>query len=608
MRLLLSGGVEAFFVSIVIAAVAFVISQPLYSGMEAVLSRLVETVTGRRYPLRQLPKELSNEYLDSEASSYASSISSEEDGLEPRLSTDNRKSFEDAPLLVESSEVRRYPRWVRAILFLAPFTTVVILLIVRPRNFPYAHMSGSLPFTLGEIWTPYSEDLCQAGSSREFALFPLPELVSSEFWENPEGKYPGWMPTANMSDVMDSERHRPARPDWLPEEKMHGFGRWYHHKSHHGHFELEEEHSIEVRRGRKGNGFYKGVNYDPVKDPLRITNLDQDLLGPITEALKDRKVPIKHVVIISLESTRKDVFPLKEGSHMHDMITKSHGSDEDSISRVNQELSSLTVNAELLTGEDSGFQTTFIDYAANKSATWRNLAKDRGGINVMGAFTGSTCTFKSMIGSHCGVQPLPVDFTVEAHGHIYQACLPDIFKLFNHNKTPRQLESRGSKSEEMSTVNSMPWKSAFVQSITDQYDHQDELNNHMGFSEVIVKSTLLDPTSKHYPPTEKESNYFGFPETQVKPYLRDLFTEAKEKNERLFLSHFTSSTHHPWNVPEGNGEEFEFLKKGRWRSEHQLNRYLNTVKYEDRWVGEFMDMLEGLGVAEETLVVMVGDQ
>jgi hypothetical protein len=52
----------------------------------------------------------------------------------------------------------------------------------------------------------------------------------------------------------------------------------------------------------------------------------------------------------------------------------------------------------------------------------------------------------------------------------------------------------------------------------------------MGFSEVIVKDTLLDPLSKHYPTTETESNYFGFPETELKPYLQDLFRGAEKKN------------------------------------------------------------------------------
>ena len=283
---------------------------------------------------------------------------------------------------------------------------------------------------------------------------------------------------------------------------------------------------------------------------------------------------------------------------------KSHTSNG-SIDAVNRELSKLTINTEQLTGEVSGFGPADVGGFVPKAGTWRELSKERGGINIVGAFTGSTMTFKSMVGSHCGAQPLPVDFTVEARGHIYQPCIPDILKLFNHNKKSQRKESRGTTGKDF---NSKPWKSVFVQSITDQYDYQDELNERMGFSEVVVKSTIDNPASKYFPPTEEESNYFGYPETQVKDYMRDLFLDAEKNNERLFLSHFTSSTHHPWNTPESAGENFDFLKRSGWRSEHELNRYLNTIRYGDRWIGQVMDMIEEVGVAQETLVVMIGDQ
>jgi hypothetical protein len=340
-------------------------------------------------------------------------------------------------------------------------------------------------------------------------------------------------------------------------------------------------------------------------DPLRISNHNEDILAPIAKAVKVNKASIKHVVILSLESTRKDIFPLKKGSHIYDLIMKTHQS-KPSAAEANSELAELTINAELLTGEDSGFN--FEDQGSrSQNSTWRNLSKDKGGINVVGAFTGSTSTFKSMLGSHCGVNPLPVDFTVEGGGHIYQPCLPSILQLFNHNKRSHSEDQQSSDHDEKD-IRQRPWKSVFVQSITDKFDRQDELNKHIGFDQVITKETLMDPNSKHFPPNEEDSNYFGLPETQVKPYLLDLFQSAQEKDERLFLSHFTSSSHHPWNTPEAAGETFNYLLKGNWRLEHDLNRYLNTIKYDDKWIGEIMDMLHEFGFANQTLVVIVGDQ
>lgn len=52
----------------------------------------------------------------------------------------------------------------------------------------------------------------------------------------------------------------------------------------------------------------------------------------------------------------------------------------------------------------------------------------------------------------------------------------------------------------------------------------------------------------------------------------------------------------------------DYLSRSAWGKEHQLNRYLNTVRYGDRWLGEVMDLLGEMDVAEETLVVMIGDQ
>lgn len=45
-----------------------------------------------------------------------------------------------------------------------------------------------------------------------------------------------------------------------------------------------------------------------------------------------------------------------------------------------------------------------------------------------------------------------------------------------------------------------------------------------------------------------------------------------------------------------------------WQVHNDINDYLNTIKYGDVWLAEIMDMLEDTGVANETLVVVIGDQ
>jgi hypothetical protein len=601
-KLLLSGGLQAVLVAFVIMVVARAVSDSLNSGVEVFILKVAKTFST---PSSQSLAETEESMYDEPSSEnlvYSGSTRSEE-GID--ILSRDPESLGTAPHLLENDRTHHASLLLRQLLLLAPVVTISILLAVRPRSFPYGHMSSSLPFTLFDIWSPSSQDMCQAGA-RGSSQFPLPDLISPAFWEQPTGTFVGWMPSINDSDT---EQQDVQLPSWLPRQPVPGFNRWYHHP-HSKDLSLDsEEYRHEGRKGSRDKHHHKHhhkeVTYDPVTDPLRISNLDGNILAPIAEAMQKNEVRIKHVVIISLESTRKDVFPLKKDSNLYDVIMKTHGSD-DFADEVGSALAKLTKNAELLTGESSGFDLDEKPDISGKR-TWRNLDKRKGGLNVVGAVTGSTSTFKSMLGSHCGVQPLPIDFTVEAGGHIYQPCLPSILKLFNLNKEAQTMERRSPENKE-ENFRSRPWKSVFIQSITDQFDRQDDLNTHIGFSQVITKETILDPSAKHYPPTEPESNYFGFPESQVKPYLLDVFRKAEETNERLFLSHFTSSTHHPWNTPEAAGQTVDYLKKRKWRSEHPLNKYLNTINYQDNWIGEVMDMLDELNIADQTLVVTVGDQ
>lgn len=92
------------------------------------------------------------------------------------------------------------------------------------------------------------------------------------------------------------------------------------------------------------------------------------------------------------------------------------------------------------------------------------------------------------------------------------------------------------------------------------------------------------------------------------PYLRDVINDAITKKERLFLSHFTSTTHHPWSTPKNFHKE-QYFPGGRLIGKHEdMNDYLNAVRYVDTWLGDFFQVLDDTGIANETLVVLVGDQ
>jgi arylsulfatase A-like enzyme len=94
----------------------------------------------------------------------------------------------------------------------------------------------------------------------------------------------------------------------------------------------------------------------------------------------------------------------------------------------------------------------------------------------------------------------------------------------------------------------------------------------------------------------------------VYPYLLDIVNEAIENNERLFLSHFTSTTHHPWSTPTDFHDEQYFASDTLMSKHEDMNNYLNTVRYVDGWLGDILQVLDDTGIANETLVVFVGDQ
>ena len=90
--------------------------------------------------------------------------------------------------------------------------------------------------------------------------------------------------------------------------------------------------------------------------------------------------------------------------------------------------------------------------------------------------------------------------------------------------------------------------------------------------------------------------------------MRDAIKNAVESKTRLFLSHFTSTTHHPWGTPKDFEYNDYFSTDGVLSDHEGINSYLNAVRYVDVWLGETMKLLDDTGIANETLVVLVGDQ
>ena len=477
----------------------------------------------------------------------------------------------------------------------------VITLAVRPAK-PYNHMSTTLPLPLLDVFKA-KPDFCAEQTRLTENEWPLPALVEKANWKMPKGNFKGWAPGANNRLI---SQYWERIPDWLPDPAPSGFHRWDPSQRHNVsvidlHFdgtEVDPSQDIEdSEKPRCPDTVVQDDDYSPVDDPLRISNLDHDILQPLRQAMKRRRVKIKHIALIQMESLREELFPLQQGSDIHKIIMESH--DKKDQERFNERLSHMTPNSERITGKLGNFAAMNGTTYDPNSQEWDDKTKPgMGGINVVGALTGSSVSMKSVVGSHCGVWPMPVDFLDEAETQSYQPCIPQILGLFNKNRK---------KSSNQKDFRNQPWNPVFFQAVTDYYDRQNVLNEKMGLTHIYAKYQLENDPSPNPEDDIVPINYFGYPETALKGYMRGYIIDAIKSNERLFFSHFTSTTHHPWEVPKWWNTTRYTGSRNRMLNHEALNKYLNTIRWHDAWLGEMMQMFDDLEISDETLVIFVGD-
>ncbi|KAJ9424086.1 alkaline-phosphatase-like protein [Fusarium oxysporum] len=475
----------------------------------------------------------------------------------PNLSRDG-----DEKELEERTQKRRccafIPSWViNAVVLLF----IGITWVARPDQ-PYNHIASSLPLRLSD------------------------SLIEKSRWQDPKGNFKGWAPSRENNDLVKKYRENP--PAWLPSPIPSGFLKWNPDRYKDEHDKKDGPSNL-CPNTWQDRGFY-----NPVNDPMRITNLDQEILAPIQEALSNNSVKIRHIALILMESMREELFPLQQGSDIHRFIMESN--DENARDEVNGRVSRMTQNFEKITGKPGNYQSANGSaYDLPRSPVWNDQTKPGfGGVNVVGGLTSSSVSTKSLAAAHCGAW---------AHGRQHP-CIPQILELFNKvkgNTTKRddKPEDKPQKKRDwwgfggtaQAKFHEYQWKPAFFQAVTDHYDRQGQ-----------VTKPRLDEEAKDNPEME-EINYFGYPETDLREHIRKFISDGIAEDKRLFMSHFTSTTHHPWGVPKWFEKEKYMGKEG---GNHQdLDKYLNTIRFTDAWLGELMQMFEDTGIADETLVVFV---
>ena len=327
------------------------------------------------------------------------------------------------------------------------------------------------------------------------------------------------------------------------------------------------------------------LHYNGADNPLHISNLDNPVLDSLEDVLKAGDVNIKHIVLLKLESTRADVFPLRRKSFMYDRIAETY--KEPTIPQsVQRRLGNLTRTAEYRTGSTSGFGHNDTRFGGKKAY---------GGLSAKNAYTTSTYTLKSLTGTLCGVTPLVADFNREWEHHIYQPCLPHVLDMLSHGSDI---------TSDTDDYRMWPWHSVWMQSVTEGYDNQYKLTPKLGYHDKKTKEIIESINATHYPVKSEEINYYGYADTELREYIRDAIDDAERDHKRLFLTHLTGTTHHPWGLPNNTYDDLLGSTSGQ---DNDLNHYLNAIGFVDDWLADILGILEEKGVANETLLVMAGD-
>lgn len=327
------------------------------------------------------------------------------------------------------------------------------------------------------------------------------------------------------------------------------------------------------------------LNHTRVTGSVAASNpYDQETVIP-TEQMHHLR--IRNIVMITLESTRSEAFPIQNNTRFLDEVY-SHRAPHQAYA----EPLDATPFAKSIFGD-------------------QNDGTPAKGIVVQGAESSSSYTLKSMLASHCGVSPLAVDFMEEVTGSLHQPCFAHVLKEWSTPSFPTRGDGNNHTQTQVTHGNgcreewcAAPWDTHFVQSTIIGYDRQKAVMKMMGFDtgELLSKETLELPTAKYPIPNETiNPGEWSFPETVTMPYIRDLIRKSRVSGNRLFLSHLTSTTHYPFRSPKS-------WTNRKYTEHSDLNNYLNTIAWSDSWVEELFGVMKTEGIADETLVIISGDQ
>lgn len=178
-------------------------------------------------------------------------------------------------------------------------------------------------------------------------------------------------------------------------------------------------------------------------------------------------------------------------------------------------------------------------------------------------------TNKSLVSIFAGVYPrLTPDYAANQPGGLPARGLPAL------------LEEHG-------------FSTAFFTPATMEYEDKGVILDNLGFGERFGDGDFSTAMSE-------SKNYFGHQDHTILDSTHAWIDAQTKDGKPFFLGLLTLSAHHPYTIPESFPNEV-------YSSDDELNGYLNSLRYTDSFLRDFWEGIKARGLAESTLLIVVGD-
>jgi lipoteichoic acid synthase len=177
-------------------------------------------------------------------------------------------------------------------------------------------------------------------------------------------------------------------------------------------------------------------------------------------------------------------------------------------------------------------------------------------------------TSKALVATLCGVAPPLDDEKTESEPDVIPArCIADLLK-------------------------EQGYRTSFFQSATEDFERRRMLVENLGHEDFFP----IEAMSKE---GFQEANYFGYEDNIMLEPSRTWLEENGDEGPFL-ATYLTVTPHHDYVVPDRYG-------KKHFAEDEELNKYLNTVRYQDFFLKNLFEQYKELGLYEDTIFIVLGD-